>query len=133
MSSCLNRVVIVGNLTRDPELRATAGGTAVCSLRVAVNERIKDRTSSEWTDAANYFNVTAFAGLAELCAKYLGKGRQVAVDGRLRWREWQTKDGQKREAVEIIAETVQFLGAQAMSTAAVKPAAVDPEDADIPF
>ena len=85
----INRVVITGNLTRDPELRTTRGGTAVCSLRVAVNTRRKDQSSGEWVDKPNYFDVTVWGQQGENCAQYLAKGRPVAVDGRLEWREWQ--------------------------------------------
>jgi single-strand DNA-binding protein len=110
MAASLNRVVVVGNLTRDPELRNTPSGTAVCSLRVAVNSRRKDQTG-QWVDKPNYFNVTVFGQQGENCAQYLSKGRPVAVDGRLEWREWESEAG-KREAVEIVAETVQFLGSR---------------------
>ena len=105
----INSVVISGNLTRDPELRSTGSGTAVCELRVAVNGRRKD--GEEWVDKPNYFNVTAFGGRAESAAKYLSKGKPVAVQGRLDWQEWEAGDGSgKRQGVKIIAENVQFLG-----------------------
>ncbi len=110
MAASINRVVLVGNLTRDPELRHTPGGTAVCSLRVAVNDRRKDESGS-WTDYPNYFTVSVFGNQAESCATYLSKGRPVAIDGRLRWREWES-DGGKREAVEVVADSVQFLGSR---------------------
>ena len=110
MAGFINRVIIVGNLTRDPELRATPSGTSVCSMRVAVNDRVKDPNTGEWGDKANYFNVSVFGQQADRYADWLTKGRQIAVDGRLRWREWQTQDGQKREAVEIVADNVQFIG-----------------------
>ncbi len=110
MAGSINSVVIVGNLTRDPELRATPSGTSVCSLRIAVNDRVKDPTSGEWGDKPNYFDVDVFGGQGERCAQYLAKGRQVAVAGRLRWREWETQDGQKRQAVSIVADNVQFIG-----------------------
>jgi single-strand DNA-binding protein len=122
----INSVVITGNLTRDPELRHTESGTAVCELRVAVNGRRKN--GEEWVDKPNYFNVTAFGGRAESAAKYLSKGKPVAVQGRLDWQEWAAKDGSgKRQGVKIIAENVQFLG--------VKPAddeasATDSQDED---
>ena len=106
----INRVIITGNLTRDPELRHTNGGTAVCSLRVAVNTRRKDPSTGEWGDKPNYFDVTVWGQQGENCAQYLAKGRPIAVDGRLDWREWDAQDGTKRQAVEIIADTVQFLG-----------------------
>ena len=109
MAANINRVVLVGNLTKDPELRNTPSGTPVCSLRVAVNSRRRDE-SGQWIDKPNYFSVSVFGNQAESCSQYLSKGRPVAVDGRLDWREWQAQDGTKREAVEIVAESVQFLG-----------------------
>jgi single-strand DNA-binding protein len=109
VAGSINRVVLVGNLTRDPELRA-AGGTSVCSLRVAVNDRAKDQATGEWTDRANYFTVDVFGAQGERCAQYLARGRQVAIEGKLRWREWETQDGQKREAVSVVADNVQFIG-----------------------
>ena len=112
-ASNVNVVVITGNLTRDPELRHTGGGTAICELRVAVNSRRKDGQSGEWVDKANYFDVTVWGAQGENCANYLSKGRPVAVEGRLDWREWEAKDGSgKRQAVQIIANTVQFLGSR---------------------
>lgn len=106
----INRVVLTGNLTRDPELRTTSSGTSVCSLRVACNTRRKD-ASGDWVDKANYFDVTVWGAQGENCATYLAKGRPVAVDGRLEWREWE-QDGNKRQAVDIIADSVQFLGSR---------------------
>jgi single-strand DNA-binding protein len=105
----INRVVLVGNLTRDPELRTTPGGTSVCKLRLAVNSRTKG-ADGNWADKPNYFDVTVWGNQAESCAQYLSKGRPVGVDGRLDWREWDAQDGTKRQAVEVIAESVQFLG-----------------------
>jgi single-strand DNA-binding protein len=111
-ASNVNVVVITGNLTRDPELRHTPGGTAVCELRVAVNSRRKDGQSGEWVDKPNYFDVTVWGGQGENCANYLAKGRPVAIEGRLDWREWEARDGGKRQAVQIIANSVQFLGSR---------------------
>jgi len=105
----VNVVVITGNLTRDPELRSTPGGTSVCKMRVAVNSRRKDGQTGEWVDKPNYFDVTVWGAQGESCANYLEKGRPVAIEGRLDWREWET-DGVKRQAVEIVANSVQFLG-----------------------
>ena len=110
--SNINTVVITGNLTKDPELRNTPSGTAVCKLRVAVNSRRKDGQSGEWVDKPNYFDVTVWGAQGENCAQYLSKGRPVAVEGRLDWREWEAQDGSKRQAVEIIANSVQFLGSR---------------------
>jgi single-strand DNA-binding protein len=107
----INRVVLTGNLTRDPELRNTPSGTSVCSLRLACNTRRRD-ASGEWVDKPNYFDVTVWGAQGENCAQYLQKGRPVAVDGRLEWREWDDKEGNKRQSVDIIADSVQFLGSR---------------------
>ncbi len=106
----INRVVITGNLTRDPELRSLPSGMSVCSLRIASNTRRKDNTTGEWGDKPNYFSVTVWGAQGENCARFLAKGRPVCIDGRLEWREWQGQDGAKRESVEIVADAVQFLG-----------------------
>ncbi len=107
----INRVVLTGNLTRDPELRSTGGGTPVCSLRLACNTRRKD-ASGQWVEKPNYFDITVWGAQGENCATYLQKGRPVAVDGRLEWREWEDGQGNKRQAVDIIADSVQFLGSR---------------------
>jgi single-strand DNA-binding protein len=111
MAASVNRVVVVGNLTRDPELRHTPSGMAVCSLRIAVNSRQK-QADGQWGEKPNYFSVTVWGQQGENCAQYLSKGRPVAVDGRLDWREYQAQDGTKREAIEIVADSVQFLGSR---------------------
>ncbi len=108
-ASNINRVIITGNLTADPELRSLPSGTSVCKLRVACNTRRKDGASGEWVDKPNYFDVTVWGAQGENCARYLAKGRGVAVDGRLEWREWESDAG-KRSAIDIIADSVQFLG-----------------------
>ena len=107
----INRVVLTGNLTKDPELRNTSGGTPVCSLRIASNTRRRD-ASGNWVDKPNYFDVTVWGAQGENCAQYLSKGRPVAVDGRLDWREWQDQSGNKRQSIDIIADSVQFLGSR---------------------
>jgi single-strand DNA-binding protein len=107
----INRVVLTGNLTRDPELRTTPSGMSVCSLRIASNTRRKDG-SGNWVDKPNYFDVTVWGAQGENCANYLSKGRPIALDGRLEWREWEDKEGNKRQAVDIIADSVQFLGSR---------------------
>ena len=99
----MNSVNLIGNLTRDPELKATQSDTSVCSMRIAVNGR---------NDQADYVDVTAFGKLAETAAQYLAKGRRVAISGRLSSSEWQTDDGHKRSRVEVIAQDVRFLGAK---------------------
>jgi len=102
-ASNVNVVVITGNLTRDPELRSTGGGTSVCEMRVAVNSRRKDGQSGQWVDKPNYFDVVVFGAQADNCATYLQRGRPVAIEGRLDWREWEAKDGSgKRQAVQVL-------------------------------
>jgi single-strand DNA-binding protein len=108
----INRVVMTGNLTADPELRSLPSGNSVCSLRIACNTRRKDGASGEWVDKPNYFNVTVWGSQGENAARYLSKGRPVAIDGRLEWREWEAQDGTKRQATDIIADSVQFLGSR---------------------
>jgi single-strand DNA-binding protein len=112
-ASNVNVVVITGNLTRDPDLRSTGGGTSVCEMRVAVNSRRKNGQTGQWEDKPNYFDVVVFGAQADNCATYLQRGRPVAVEGRLDWREWEAKEGGgKRQAVQIIANTIQFLGSR---------------------
>ena len=105
----INRVVLTGNLTRDPELRSLPSGMSVCSLRIACNTRRKNNATGDWEDKPNYFDVTVWGAQGEDCARFLAKGRPVALDGRLEWREWQDKEGNNRQSVEIIADAVQFL------------------------
>jgi len=109
----INRVVLTGNLTRDPDLRTLpTSGNSVCSLRLACNGRRKNNETGQWEDQPNYFDITVWGAQGENCAKYLSKGRPVAIDGRLQWREWTDKEGNKRQSVDIIAESVQFLGSR---------------------
>ena len=109
----INRVILTGNLTRDPELRHLSSGTAVCSLRIAVNTRRKNGSTGEWEDKANFFDITVWGAQGENVAQYCAKGRPIAVDGRLEYREWEDKEtGAKRNAVQIIADSVQFLGSR---------------------
>src|SRR5687768_15685405 len=96
----INRVILTGNLTRDPELRALPSGTSVCKLGVASNTRRKN-TDGEWVDKPNYFDVTVWGAQGETCAEYLEKGRPVAIDGRLEWRQYETADGDKRTTIDI--------------------------------
>jgi len=108
MPADLNRVTLVGRLTRDPELRHSGGGDAICSIRLAVSSRARDETGN-WGDRSNYFDVTVFGRQAETASTYLAKGRRIGVDGRLSWREWTAQDGTKRQSVEVIANDVFFL------------------------
>ena len=104
----INRVVLTGNLTKDPDLRSTPSGLAICKLRVACNTRRRNG-AGEWEEKPNFFDVTVFGGQGERCKQYLSRGRAVAIDGRLEWREYEV-EGQKRQSVDIIADSVQFLG-----------------------
>jgi single-strand DNA-binding protein len=108
MAGDINRVTIVGRLTRDPELRHLPSGTPVLQLGVAVNGRQRD-DAGNWTDKPNFFDVKVFGNQAETLAQHLGKGRRIGVDGRLDWSSWEAQDGSKRSKVEIIANSVQFL------------------------
>lgn len=107
MSKGIARATLVGNLTRDPELRQLASGTAVCQLSVAVNSSYKDRTG-QWVDKAHFFDVVVWGTQGENCARYLAKGQQVAVDGKLEQQTWQANDGTNRSKVQVVAETVIF-------------------------
>lgn len=111
MARGIAHVTLVGNLTRDPELRQTPNGTSVCQLGVAVNSSYKD-ASGQWVEKPNYFDVVVWGPQGENCARYLTKGRQVAVDGRLDQRSWEAQDGTRRSKIEIIADTVMFIGGQ---------------------
>jgi single-strand DNA-binding protein len=108
----INRVVLTGNLTADPELRSLPSGTSICKLRIASNTRRKNSATNEWEDKPNYFDVTVWGAQGENAARYLSKGRPVAVDGRLEWREWTDKEGHTRQSIDIIADSVQFLGSR---------------------
>jgi single-strand DNA-binding protein len=105
---CINRVVLVGRLTREPELRALPSGTSVCSLRIACNSARRD-ASGELVERPNYFDVSVYGAPGESVAHYMHRGSRVAIDGRLEWREWETDEHHKRQAVSIVADSVQFL------------------------
>jgi single-strand DNA-binding protein len=135
MAGNINRVIITGNLTKDPELSSIPESqTSVCTLRVACNGRRKN-SAGQWEDAPNYFDVTVFGGQGENCHRYLRKGRPVAVDGRLRWREWTTQEGHRRQAVDIIADTVQFLagGRDEAGTGNGFSSSARPTESDVPI
>ncbi len=130
----INRVVLVGNLTRDPELRQTPSGKSVCTMGLAVNDRYKN-DAGEWVEKPNFFDIVAWGAQAENCSRYLSKGRPVAVDGRLSFRSWEAQDGSKRSKVEVVATSVQFLGsrdaAQAGTpVAAGAPSGLNPDTSD---
>jgi len=103
-----NRVILVGNLTRDPELRYTPSGTAVCDIGVAVNDRYKN-ASGEWVEEATFVDVTLWARTAEVASEYLSKGSPLLIEGRLKLDSWETNDGQKRSKLRVICERMQML------------------------
>ena len=105
----MNKVFLIGNLTKDPEMRSTQSGVAVCNFSIAVNRRFKKENGEQETD---FLNVIAWRQLAELCAKYLAKGRKVAISGSIQTRTYEAKDGSKRTAWDIVADEVEFLSPQ---------------------
>ena len=108
MAGDINRVVLVGRLTRDPELRHLPSGSPVLQLGLAVNGRQQDQTGT-WVDKPNFFDVKLFGNRAESLSQHLAKGRRIGVDGRLDWSSWEAQDGSKRSKVEIVAFDIQFL------------------------
>lgn len=146
----INRVNITGNLTRDPELRATAGGTQMLAFGVAVNDRRKNQQTGEWEDVPNFVDCIVFGSRAEAVSRFITKGSKVAIEGKLRFSAWETKEGQRRSKLEVVVDEIEFLsranGQQVTSPAAEAakvadtpaygtPRAPEPElyDADIPF
>ena len=146
----INRVNITGNLTRDPELRATAGGTQVLSFGVAVNDRRRNPQTGEWEDYPNFVDCTMFGTRAEAVSRFLAKGNKVAIEGKLRYSSWE-KDGEHRSKLEVIVDEIEFMsrrdeqGGAVINTPAPAPvrpaaprkavpvAAVEVYDEDIPF
>ena len=143
----INRVVISGNLTRDPELRQTAGGLPVLGFGIAVNDRRKNQSTDEWEDYPNFVDCTMFGARADSVAKFLSKGAKVAIEGKLRWSQWE-KDGQKRSKLEVIVDELELMSRSNGNQASTKPqdasayqamqqisggAAVPVYESDIPF
>ena len=104
----INRVVISGNLTRDPELRSTQGGMEILALGVAVNDRRKNQQTGEWEDYPNFIDCTMFGARAQSVSRFLSKGSKVAIEGKLRWSQWE-RDGQKRSKIEVIVDEIEFM------------------------
>lgn len=144
----INRVNISGNLTHEPELRATASGTQILAFGVAVSDRRKNPQTGEWEDVPNFVDCIVFGQRAEAVSRFLSKGAKVAIEGKLRFSAWETKEGQRRSKLEVIVDEIEFLsranGQQVTSPAAEAtanipaystPKAPEPEfyDADIPF
>ncbi len=139
----INRVVVSGNLTRDPELRSTANGTAVLSLGIAVNDRRKNPQTGEWEDFPNFIDCTMFGARAEAVSRYLSKGQKVLIEGKLRWSQWE-RDGQKRSKIDVIVDEIEFMnprsensnqGAYGSYAPSSHPEAPVPDldDSEIPF
>ena len=112
----INRVTITGNLTRDPDLRSTAGGMPVLGFGVAVNDRRKNQQTGEWEDYPNFIDCTMFGARAQSISRFLSKGSKVAIEGKLRWSQWE-RDGQKRSKIEVIVDEIEFMSARNDNTA----------------
>jgi len=111
MSNSVNKVILIGNLTKDPELRQTPSGTSVCSFTIATNHSWKDANGTK-QEKPEYHNVVAWGKLAEICGNYLSKGRKIYLEGRLQTRDWEGEDGIKRYRTEVISENMVMLGAR---------------------
>ena len=120
----VNKVMLLGNLGKDPELRYTPNQTAVCSFSLATGERRKDQ-SGNWVDHTEWHNIITFGKTAENCSQYLKKGGQAFVEGRIQTRKWQDKEGKDRYTTEIVASTVQFVGSRRDAGAAASPSSPD--------
>jgi len=114
MARGVNKVILIGNLGQDPELRYTGSGTAVCNMRIATNEAYKD-ANGEWVDRTEWHNVVAWSRLAEICGEYLTKGSQIYVEGSLQTRSWEDRDGNTRYTTEVKAREMQILGGRGPS------------------
>lgn len=124
----INSVTISGNIGHDPELRHTASGSAVLGFSVAVNERVKDRETGEWSDKANWVDCVMFGNRAQSLAPYLRKGTKVAIEGKLRWSQWE-KDGAKRSKIEVVVDEIEFMSSRDQSVPVAPVAPVAPVQA----
>jgi len=136
----INRVVLTGNLTKDAELKQTSGGMAIVSMRLAVNDRRKNSSTGQWEDSPNFIDVTMFGSRGEAVSRFLSKGKQIAVEGKLRWHEWEAASGEKRSKLEVVADDIELLGGRGEGTAAPRAASApaagpadDLDGEDIPF
>ena len=125
----INRVVLVGRLGKDPEVRVTPGGVSVCNMRLAVTRRFPNQQGERETD---WFDVTAWRQRAEYCGRYLSKGALIAVEGRLQVRDWQTQSGEARRVYEVVADNVQSLGPGRAARPGEEPAEATPEEPAAP-
>jgi single-strand DNA-binding protein len=143
MARGVNKVILIGNLGRDPEVRYTPDGTAVANFSIATSMEWTDKGSGEKKERTEWHRIVAWRKLGEICGKYLSKGSQVYIEGRLQTRDWQDKDGNKRYTTEVIATDVQFLGPKESSGPRdayggpplpdSEPPYMDSKDDDIPF
>jgi len=137
----INKVILIGNLGRDPEVRYTPDGTAVTNFSIATSLEWNDKNSGEKKEKTEWHRIVTFRKLAEICGQYLSKGRQVYVEGRLQTRSWDDKEGVKRYMTEVVADTVQFLGPKGSAGSRdsydapppEEPPYMDSKDDDIPF
>ena len=129
----INRVNISGNLTRDPELRSTGGGTQVLSFGVAVNDRRRNQQSGEWEDVPNFVDCVVFGARAEPLSRYLSKGSKVAIEGKLRYSSWETKEGQRRIKLEVVVDEVEFLSPRNQGAASQQAAPAPQYNAQQPY
>ncbi|OFK25062.1 single-stranded DNA-binding protein [Olsenella sp. HMSC062G07] len=125
----INKAVISGNLTRDPEMRALRNGTQVMSFGVAVNDRARNQQTGEWEDRPNFVDCVMFGKRAEAMSRYLRKGMKVAIEGKLRYSSWQAQDGSKRSKLEVVADEIEFMTQQQQQ----QPAQQGYYDEDCPF
>jgi len=136
--SDVNRVVLTGRLTKDPELKAMADSTSVLAMRLAFSTRRRDPKTGEWGDQSNFIDVSMFGNRAESLSRILEKGRLIGVDGHLRWREWESPQGEKRSAIDIVADNLELLGGRSDSSSgpsysAPDAAPIDVSGDEIPF
>lgn len=120
----VNKVILIGNLGRDPEVRTTPGGQPVAKFSIATSQRWKNKQNGQMEEKTDWHNIVAWGRLAELCRDYLSKGRPVYIEGRLQTRSWDDKDGKKQYTTEVVAETLQFLGGRGEGTGAARPSAM---------
>ena len=128
----INRVNISGNITRDPDMRATSGGTQVMSFGIAVNDRRRNPKTGEWEDYPNFIDCTMFGTRAEFVSRFLSKGVKVAIEGKLRYSSWE-RDGQRRSKLEVIVDDIEFLSQKHQNEQTTNAHAIDAYNEDVPF
>ena len=136
----INKAIISGNITRDPEVKSTAGGSCVMKFSVAVNDRYKNAQTGQWEDRPNFIDCTMFGARAESVSRFLGKGTKVCVEGKLRWSQWEKRDtGEKRSKIEVIVDEIEFMSSRDESPQTAMKHYPEPSqdvsiyDEDIPF